>query len=386
MKYNKTKYPNIYIYETKKGKRYYVRRNFKLNGKKKEASASGLKTLAEARHALAEIENKIANNEYDPKKNMTVNDYWEIYSENRIKTGRWAPDTIANKESIFRIHFAKRYGKVKLRDIERLEYERYISDLLQTLARSTVMQISSVFEAMLSDAVVTGYLDRNPILKIYVGESVIPPKDKSFSLEDFKVWDGCARKILDTYNYTMVRLTYFGMRRSEVLGIKFSSLKLMNGRFRILLDESRTQERPDGNGMKTDGSERYAVVDEETTMLLQECIKITKEIAKRAGRILNQNDFIFLNDGHHFMSQLGEPAPYARIGGNFKRVSEHCGIHASPHKMRHFFSTQCQIAGVSIEHMAAALGHSTSYMTQKYTHIKDEVANDVTNSFLRAIE
>lgn len=75
MKYNKTKYSNIYTYETKKGKRYYVRRNFKLNGKKKEVSASGLKTLAEARHALAEIENKIANNEYDPKKNMTVNDY-----------------------------------------------------------------------------------------------------------------------------------------------------------------------------------------------------------------------------------------------------------------------------------------------------------------------
>lgn len=78
--------------------------------------------------------------------------------------------------------------------------------------------------------------------------------------------------------------------------------------------------------MKTDGSERYAVVDEETTMLLQEYIKITKEIAKRAGRILSQNDFIFLNDGHHFMSQLGEPAAYTRLGVNFKRVSEHSNI------------------------------------------------------------
>lgn len=28
MKYNKTKYPNIYYYETAKGKRYYVRRSF----------------------------------------------------------------------------------------------------------------------------------------------------------------------------------------------------------------------------------------------------------------------------------------------------------------------------------------------------------------------
>lgn len=43
------------------------------------------------------------------------------------------------------------------------------------------------------------------------------------------------------------------------------------------------------------------------------------------------------------------------------------------------------IAGVPIEHMAVALGHSTAYMTQKYTHIQDEVANEVTDSFLRAI-
>ena len=27
MKYNKTKYPNIYYYETAKGKRYYIRRS-----------------------------------------------------------------------------------------------------------------------------------------------------------------------------------------------------------------------------------------------------------------------------------------------------------------------------------------------------------------------
>lgn len=107
MKYNKTKYPNIYTYETKKGKRYYVRRNFKLNGKKKEITKSNLKTLAEARQALAEIETNITNGDYDPRINMTVNDYWQIYSENRIKTGRWAPDTIANKDTQYRHCFQK---------------------------------------------------------------------------------------------------------------------------------------------------------------------------------------------------------------------------------------------------------------------------------------
>ncbi|CIW04383.1 integrase [Streptococcus pneumoniae] len=43
MKYNKTKYPNIYYYETAKGKRYYVRRSFFFRGKVKVVSQLSLK-------------------------------------------------------------------------------------------------------------------------------------------------------------------------------------------------------------------------------------------------------------------------------------------------------------------------------------------------------
>lgn len=386
MKYNKTKYSNIYTYETKKGKRYYVRRNFKLNGKKKEANASGLKTLAEARHALAEIENKIANNEYDSKKNMTVNDYWEIYSENRIKTGRWAPDTVVCKMNIYNRNFAKKYGNMKLKDIDRLEYEKYMTGLLKRLTRSSVRQINSVFEAMLNDAVVNGYLDKNPVFKIYIGESKNPPKNKRISLDEFREWDACARKLLSKYEYTMVRLTYFGLRKSEVLGVKLGSLKLVGTRFKILLDESRTSYRPNGKGMKTKNSERYIVVDEETTQLLKFAIKFSRKLAKESGRILSKNSFLFLDTGKKTKKNMGQPVACSRIYGLFKKVNEAYGGHITPHMMRHFFATQGQIAGVPVEHMAAALGHSTAYMTQKYTHIKDEVASEVTDSFLRAIK
>jgi len=386
MKYTKTKYPNIFTYETKKGKRYYVRRNFKLRGKKKEVTKSNLKTAAEARLALAKIEEKIVNGDYDPRQNMTVNGYWQIYSENRIKTGRWAPDTIVNKQSIFQNHFAPRYGNMMLKDIDRVEYGNFLIELLKKCTRNTVQQTSAVFEAMLSDAVVNGYLERNPLLKIYIGESSKAPQNKRISLDEFKIWDSFARKILDKYNYTMVRLTYFGLRSSEVLGIKLGSLKLINGRFRIKLDESRTPERPEGGAMKTDGSERYAVVDEETTGLLKYAIRKSKEIAKSVGRILGKDDFLFLGDYRGRKKLLGKPISCYRIRKNFERISKNSGVHASPHMMRHFFATQSIIAGASIEHLAIALGHSTSYMTQKYTHIKDEVANEVTNLFLEAIE
>lgn len=68
MKYEKTKYPNIFTYQTAKGKRYYVRRGYFLQGRKKEATKSNLKTLQEARNALAEIELKIDNDEFSKEK------------------------------------------------------------------------------------------------------------------------------------------------------------------------------------------------------------------------------------------------------------------------------------------------------------------------------
>ena len=386
MKRNKTKYPNIFTYETKKGKRYYVRRKFKLHGKQTEASASGLKTLAEAKQSLAEIENKIANGDYDPRKNMTVDDYWQIYSENRIKTGRWAPDTIANKKMHYKHYFQERFAKMKLKGIKRVDYEEHISQLLKRYARMSVVQASGSFEAMINDAVVNGYLDKNPVSNIYVGESEHKPKKKRLSLEDFKKWDECARKTLSSYDYTMVRLTYFGLRKSEVLGVKFSSLSLENRRFRIFLDESRTSKRPEGGRMKTKTSERYVIVDEETTTLLQTAIKTSKEIAKASGHILAKDDFLFLDTGNRRRHNTGKPVAYSHITVLFRNVSKESEVHATPHMMRHFFATQGQIAGVPVEHMAVALGHSTSYMTQQYTHIKDEVASEVTDSFLRAIK
>ncbi|WP_295485985.1 site-specific integrase [uncultured Streptococcus sp.] len=384
MKRTKTKYPNIFSYETKKGKRYYVRRKYTVNGQKKEVSQSGLKSLADARVALAEIEQKIDNHEFDTNKNLTVDEYWQLYSDNRIKTGRWAPDTVCSKISIYGNHFKERYGKKQLKDINRLEYEQYITRKLNTLTRQTVVQTSAVFEAMITDAVVNGYLNKNPITRIYIGESRKTPKNKQVSLEDFRKWDRCAREVLDDYYYAMVRTSYFGLRRSEIIGIKYSSLELINGRYRIFLDESRTRQRPEGGRMKTVHSSRYVMVDEETTRLLTKAMATSKKIAKSVGRIPAKDDFLFV--GRHKKSRVGYPVGYDLLTSIFEKVNKRTKMHITPHMMRHFFATQGQVAGVPLEHMAAALGHTTSYMTQKYTHIKDEVASDVTDSFLRAIK
>ncbi|MFU2180750.1 tyrosine-type recombinase/integrase [Streptococcus pluranimalium] len=387
MKYQKTKYRNIYTYETTKGKFYYVRRSYYINGDKKEATKSRLKTVAEARLVLAEFERKIENNEFTYNKNLTVDQYWNIYSENRINTGRWSPDTEINKFCIYNTNFKKWLGNTKMKNISRIDYENILNKLLSQFSRNTVKQTHSVLNAMLNDAVRNKFLDDNPIDGIYIGQSDVKISQKRISLEEFKIWDRCAEDLLDSYYYTVVRLTYLGLRKSEDYGIKTTScVRLENGRYRIKLDDSRTKGRPDGGRMKTKGSERYLVADEKTSRLLDYAIPKSHAIAKKYGRILGPDDYLFLSDYKNCQKKLlGKPLPTSRINTMFKQISKECGIHVTPHMMRHFFATQGQIAGVPIEHMAAALGHSTSYMTQKYTHIEDEVASSVTDSFMRVI-
>lgn len=389
MKYNKTNYPNIFWYETTKGKRYHIRRGYYLNGKKKEANKSGLKSIVEARAALAEIERQIAENEFDTNKNLTCDQYWEIYCENRINTGRWSPDTIYVKELNYQRHFRERYGKMKLVDVDRWDYSNFISEYLKIYSRHTVKQLHGLFNAMFNDALRNKFIKDNPIDGIYIGESTIAKKNKKLHLSDFKKVDETARNLFDDYEYTIFRMTYFGYRQSEVNGIKLGSLKKRpDGRYEVYADDSRTLKKPEGNqGMKTKSSERTTVLDLLTSDYLDKAIKQTHAIAKKYGRILGPSDYLFVVDYYHARkSSLGKPIPVNRIKRLFEKVRQACGIHVTPHMMRHFFATQGVIAGVPIEHMAAALGHSTSYMTEKYTHIQNEVSESVTDSFMKAIK
>lgn len=280
MKYNKTKYPNIFWYITLKGKRYHIRRGYYLNGEKKEATESGIKTIQEARLLLAEIERKIENNEFAYNKNLTVDEYWDIYVDNRLKAGVWSPDTYVERTNIFKNHISPKFGNKKMNAINRIEYENYINNLLNTNSRSTVKHIYDVFSIMLNHAVKNKMLDDNIIKFIDIGDSEIKPINKRRSMQEFKAWDKVARKMLDDYDYAMVRITYLGLRRSEVAGIKLGNITFNDKDCAVVkIDESRTRGRKDGGGLKTAYSERYVYLDFETSQLLKKAIDTSIKIA-----------------------------------------------------------------------------------------------------------
>jgi hypothetical protein len=80
-------------------------------------------------------------------------------------------------------------------------------------------------------------------------------------------------------------------------------------------------------------------------------------------------NYIFMRHGRRISKQN------LRIG--LERVTAAAGIgHVTPHQLRHTLATQAINRGMSLEAIAALLGHKTLAMTQVYARIADKTVSD----------
>lgn len=381
MKYNKTKYPNVFWYETTKGKRYHVRRGFYFQGKKEEICKSGLITLAEARAALTKLEAQIADRIVGVNADMIVDAYWKLYSKKRQVTGRWNDTSFYLNDNLYRHHIQPNFGAIKLKHLDRNDYELFIAEKLTKHTRNTVKTLNSSFMALLNDAVKSGSLTANRLKGVYIGQSAIPAANKKITLDQFKTWIAKAEEIMPKKFYALTYLTIFGLRRGEVFGLRLMDISENDrGRAILHLRDSRSNQTLRGKGgLKTRESERYVCLDDIGTDLIYYLIDEASKIKRRLGVIKDQQkDYITINEKGGLINPN-------QLNRNFNLVNEVVGFHVTPHMMRHFFTTQSIIAGVPIEQLSQALGHTKVYMTDRYNQVEDELAEATTDLFLSQI-
>src|SRR6185436_5534819 len=68
----------------------------------------------------------------------------------------------------------------------------------------------------------------------------------------------------------------------------------------------------------------------------------------------------------------GRPLPASRVDTAVAKAARAAGIgHVSPHQLRHTLATQAINRGMSLEAIAALLGHRSLHMTMVYARIAD---------------
>ena len=71
--------------------------------------------------------------------------------------------------------------------------------------------------------------------------------------------------------------------------------------------------------------------------------------------------------------ETGRPISHQRVASALSRLSHQAGIgHVTPHQLRHTLATQAVNRGMSIDAIAALLGHKSLAMTMVYARIADK--------------
>ncbi|MGG4496196.1 Arm DNA-binding domain-containing protein [Brevibacillus reuszeri] len=151
---------------------YRIRYTDRQTGKFKEKSKGGFRTKKEAQLAANEEESKI--NQYGFAENgdeivsRYFDDWLEVYKKPNVK-----PITYSVQERNVRLNILPRWGKYRLKDITRTEYQKWINKLREHYSEGTVRRIHSIFSNAINDAVHEFRIIReNPIQRIKIPKEV----------------------------------------------------------------------------------------------------------------------------------------------------------------------------------------------------------------------
>lgn len=354
-----TKYAGIFSYESKGMKLY----GLKFSHKGTQVQKQGYTSLATARQARAEISTEIETGEYF-KKEYTLDEYFEIYANLKVKSGKWNKTTEKTLKQIYKM-IDENLKKKKLEDISRQDIQLLNIKLGEKYRSKTIAAVLGLLSSTLEQAYQNEVVSRNRAKGIEPVKSSKPKFSKELSLEDFNI----IKKYIHDHYDIMVQVAFmllsYGLRRGEVLAIRKSVITFKDNLTKIHIDKSRTRLYPDGKCTKT-GKERDIFITTDDTDLLKKAIKLSKEYY-----MANKNTS-YTEDAWILVEQNGEPFYIEKMNTIFIDVKKKTGINITPHILRHFFATQAQSSNINPRLIANFLGHTNVSMTDHYSHPTDE--------------
>ena len=266
---------------------------------KKQWITTGLADIPENIKKASEIRKKLL----DKKKyvnidsNILLSDYVDRVLDKKI---REVSDTTYSAYLYRAKHIKDHFLRVKLKDINERMVEEFLDDLFEVhkVQPRTVKDIKTLFGNVLELALKDGLIVVNPVKEVALNKNLAAKyaKDKKtddefFSYEEAKLF---LSRVKNHELYELLYLTlFFGLRREEILGLRWSAIDLHNKTLSINHTVTKGTRVTRSNTTKTLSSAReYPLTDEQVALFQQ--IK-NKEILNRKlfGSDYIETDYIF---------------------------------------------------------------------------------------------
>jgi integrase len=369
---------NVDSYMTAAGKRWRIRYDLPpdpITGRRRATTKRGFTRERDAQRALREILVSVERGTYVEPSQAPLGAY----------LGRWLdgirvrPTTLAQYRQCADVYVIPRLGGIPLHALTPEHLDGLYRQLERSgrrdgrgLAPKSVRHVHTMLRKALQDATQRGHVLRN------VADLANPPTAKqarSTAPKD-RVWTGEQLRMFlesvrdDRMHAAWHLLATTGMRRGELLGLRWSDVDLDARRLHVEQALTVVGGKPTWTLVKTDRGSRVVALDQVTVAVLRAHRTTQLEERMVAGPVWHEDEHGPLV----FTRQDGGPVHPERLSDWFEQRCGSAGLpHIGVHGLRHSYITVALRAGVSPEVLSPRVGHADVAITLSiYAHVRRE--------------
>ena len=320
------------------------------------------KTQAEVKEKLAKALAENQKLDFTKQGKYNVAQWMDEWFENVCKI-RVRPSSHQTYRGYIDRHIAPNIGKIPLEKLSTMDLQKFYRRLLadgrverieskgqpKGLSAKTVRNINQVISSAMGFAVAQRILAENPCKAVALPKlehremQTIPAAQLSAFLDEAK-----ASGVYELYYIELAT----GLRRGELLGLKWEDIDLTAGVIRVRRQVSRIDGKIVEAPLKTRNAYRTVTISPQAIEVLN------TQKAKTHG------EYVFPNPN-------GSPISPDSVNNMLKRVLKRAGIpRVRFHDLRHTFATLALQNGVDIKTVSGMLGHfSASFTLDTYAHV-----------------
>lgn len=320
------------------------------------------KTQAEVKEKLAKALAENQKLDFSKRGKYNVAQWMDEWFENVCKI-KVRPSSHQTYRGYIDRHIAPNIGKIPLEKLGAMDLQKFYRRLLadgrverieskgqpKGLSAKTVRNINQVISSAMDFAVAQRILAENPCKAVALPNlehremQTIPAAQLVVFLDEAK-----ASGVYELYYIELAT----GLRRGELLGLKWEDIDLTAGVIRVRRQVSRIDGKIVEAPLKTKNAYR------------------TVTISPQAVEVLNAQK-AKTNDEYVFPSPSGGPISPDSVNNMLKRVLKRAGIpRVRFHDLRHTFATLALQNGVDIKTVSGMLGHfSAGFTLDTYAHV-----------------